>query len=47
LAGIVGIFMFSVVMILLKNEEILEFKQTVQRKFWKADIVIDQSAIDN
>lgn len=47
LAGIVGIIMFSVVMILLKNEEILEFKQTVQRKFWKADIVIDQSAIDN
>jgi hypothetical protein len=34
-------------MILLKNEEMLEFKKTIQRKFWKANIVIDQSAIDN
>jgi putative peptidoglycan lipid II flippase len=47
LAGSIGIIAFSIVMILLKNEEMLEFKKTMQRKFWKANIVIDQSAIDN
>jgi peptidoglycan biosynthesis protein MviN/MurJ (putative lipid II flippase) len=46
LAGTIGIIVFGIIMILLKNEEMLEFKKTIQRKFWKADIVIDQSSLD-
>jgi putative peptidoglycan lipid II flippase len=47
LAGIAGIIAFGIVMMAIGNEEMIEFTKTVRRKFWKANVVIDQSAIDN
>jgi putative peptidoglycan lipid II flippase len=47
LAGFIGMIAFGIVMVVIGNEEMMEFSKTVRRKFWKANIVIDQSAIDN
>ncbi len=47
LAGCMGMVVFVIVMMAIGNEEMMEFTKTVRRKFWKANVVIDQSAIDN
>lgn len=47
LAGIAGIIAFGIAMMVIGNEEMIEFTKTVRRKFWKANVVIDQTAIDN
>lgn len=46
LAGFVGMIAFVIVMMVIRNEEMMEFTKTIRRKFWKANVVIDQSAID-
>lgn len=47
LSGIVGIIVFIIVMTLFKNEDMNEFLGTFKKKFWKADIVIEQNSIEN
>lgn len=47
LSGIAGITVFIIVMTLFKNEDMHEFLGTFKKKFWKADIVIEQNSIEN
>lgn len=47
LSGIVGIVVFVIVMTLFKNQDMADFLGTFKKKFWKANVIIDQSAIDN
>lgn len=47
LSGVVGIVVFVIVMTLFKNKDMDDFLGTFKKKFWKADVIIDQSAIDN
>jgi putative peptidoglycan lipid II flippase len=47
LAGIVGIIVFIIVMTLFKNQDMYEFLATFKKKFWKADVVIEQNSIEN
>mgnify|MGYP000381991267 FL=1 len=47
LSGVVGIVVFVIVMTLFKNQDMDDFLGTFKKKFWKANVIIDQSAIDN
>lgn len=47
LSGVVGIVVFVIVMTLFKNQDMGDFLGTFKKKFWKANVIIDQSAIDN
>jgi putative peptidoglycan lipid II flippase len=45
-AGIVGIFIGIIVLILLKNREVVEVWQTLHHKFWKSNVVVpDQETL--
>ncbi len=45
-AGIVGIFIGVIVLILLKNREVVEVWQTLHHKFWKSNVVVpDQETL--
>lgn len=46
ISGLIGIVAFVIVMVLFKNQDMLDFLTTFKHKFWKANVVIDQSAID-
>jgi hypothetical protein len=41
-AGIVGIIVGVIVLVLLKNKEIREVWDTLHRKFWKAKVVVPE-----
>lgn len=46
IAGVVGIIVFGIIMMMLKNRDMAEFMTSIHRKFWKANIVMDQAEID-
>jgi hypothetical protein len=46
IAGLFGILMFVTILIMLKNEDIIEFGRSLKRKFWKADVVRDTGEVD-
>lgn len=39
LSGMLGVSIFVAVLVMLHNEEILEFSATLKRKFWKTEVV--------
>ncbi len=45
-AAFVGALVFFATMILMGNTEMNEFVQSLHRKFWKAEIVVDQTAME-
>lgn len=47
LSGIAGIIVFIIVMTLFKNEDMNEFLGVFKKKFWKADVVIEQNSIES
>jgi putative peptidoglycan lipid II flippase len=41
-----GITIFMTVLLMVKNQEMIEFMTTLKRKFWKADVVQDMIEVD-
>lgn len=45
-AGIGGITIFVTVLLMVRNEDMIEFIKTIRKKFWKTDIVAIEHSVD-
>ncbi|MEK7227780.1 MAG: murein biosynthesis integral membrane protein MurJ [Patescibacteria group bacterium] len=44
IAGFFGIFLYAVILVALKNEDIMLFMETIKSKFWKAKPIVPEQA---
>ena len=45
-AAFFGCTIFVTVLLMLRNQEMLEFIASLRKRFWKADVVVEQGDID-